>query len=808
MTELRSRYPGLRPFDPSESAYFFGRTEEVKDVCRLLDLDKLTILHGPSGMGKSSLINAGILPALGKIRNWELPTEVVKVRFTNYDPTLARIRNQKGNTIDSEDELLRDPVERFISACLGEDHQWEAILPMPTPSLWLTAKQMWVDKGMKPMRMIFILDQFEELFTYPEERVEEFARQLSDIYHQSMPEPIRKGLERKEIIEAESDKNEQLKLSPKEAQLLAKIEEPLDVKILVSMRSDKLHFLERLKGFLPEMMLNSYELRSFDLKQSRSAILQPAGLAGEDFISPNFHIPEEVLDTILGFLQDKNTGRIDPSQLQIVCQHLEKKIIEKEDKQRKEDKSARKHDLLNSLSLESKRKELWLEMEDIDELDTVLRTYYLSQIKSLERRRERKLARKLIENHLVLPKSRQRTSKDAAYIEEVLGIEPILLGQLEESRLIRRLSNRGTNPIYEVSHDTLVEPILAGRRDREAIARFVKKSWKYAAIILLFWFLLGMLFESMVQWIPNLFQQNKTVEMTTNKQMLDINKNQSSFVYPMDVVVQNYLKPSDTLKINIPFSQVDIARLLAADSTNTSMDTIAIQLLEAIYIPIYQGASNNFSHRFRDAIVPFAIRGEDGKRIYAKVTGDLNLNFSGTDNARTDFFGLTRGIPDPIEMNLGDTSVQAAAISRSVPVNVELNLVDMFTDDREQDFVKNYLKDRPIKLSYQVNVGASNIKAPPPRIQYQNVEGIELKYSDGSSRFIPGVSGEGNANPSAQSPRGLGAYHRVAPGETLFSIARAYGLVDSRGNTSTTQLKQLNGIKGNNISVGQVLRIP
>ena len=69
---------------------------------------------------------------------------------------------------------------------------------------------------------------------------------------------------------------------------------------------------------------------------------------------------------------------------------------------------------------------LELRIEDVGNLDSVLRGYYLSQIKKLEKRSDRKNARKLIENHLVLPKSRQRTSKDAAFIREKLGIEPLL----------------------------------------------------------------------------------------------------------------------------------------------------------------------------------------------------------------------------------------------------------------------------------------------------------------------------------------------------------------------------------------------
>lgn len=332
MTNLRSRYPGLRPFDPKEQQYFFGRDEEIEAVCRLLDLDSLTVLHGPSGMGKSSLINAGILPTLSKIRNWDIPYHLVPIRFTNYDPALASMRREKQGSENEDSELIKDPVDRFMTACLGKEHKWKQSIPMPKTSLWLCAKKMLVDLAIRPLRIVFILDQFEELFSYPEKRVEEFALQLGEIYHQTLPDSVRKGIARKQIIEAETDSLKKSLPTPKEAQLMARIEEPLDVRILISMRSDKLHYLERLKAHLPEMMLNSYELRPFDSEQAKKAIAKPAILTGDNFISPAFTISDELLDEIIGFLQDNQTRRIDPSQLQIVCQHIEQRVITKEKK--------------------------------------------------------------------------------------------------------------------------------------------------------------------------------------------------------------------------------------------------------------------------------------------------------------------------------------------------------------------------------------------------------------------------------------------------------------------------------------------
>ncbi|MEZ4685930.1 MAG: ATP-binding protein [Bacteroidia bacterium] len=331
---LRSRYPGLRPFDEGEENHFFGRDEEIEAVCRMLDLEELVILHGPSGMGKSSMINAGILPALSNVRRWDVPYHIITIRLTNYDPEFAKSRMQEYKPGDDDGiEIVQDPVDRFVQACLGNKHGWsDDFIPLPKESFWLTTKQMLIDHEISPLRVVFVFDQFEELFTYPEGRVEEFARQLQELYHEVMPESVRRGLERKDLLEAEMEAAPVY--SEKEERLMESIEERLDMKILISMRSDKLHFLERLKPYIPEMMLNSFELRSFSPDQARRAIVEPAQLEGNQYISPKFDIDDDVLDDIVVFLEDKLSHRIDPAQLQIICQHLEQKMINKHMKNR------------------------------------------------------------------------------------------------------------------------------------------------------------------------------------------------------------------------------------------------------------------------------------------------------------------------------------------------------------------------------------------------------------------------------------------------------------------------------------------
>ncbi|GAA1792387.1 tetratricopeptide repeat protein [Actinomadura chokoriensis] len=64
---MSTRFPfvGLRPFDTGDEALFHGRDEEAAALARLWRDRRLTVLHGPSGVGKSSLLRAGVLPRLG-----------------------------------------------------------------------------------------------------------------------------------------------------------------------------------------------------------------------------------------------------------------------------------------------------------------------------------------------------------------------------------------------------------------------------------------------------------------------------------------------------------------------------------------------------------------------------------------------------------------------------------------------------------------------------------------------------------------------------------------------------------------------
>ena len=65
-SEIKQQAPfiGLESYSESQADIFFGRDKEIHDLEMLIKLNTLTLLFGKSGTGKTSLLNAGVFPAL------------------------------------------------------------------------------------------------------------------------------------------------------------------------------------------------------------------------------------------------------------------------------------------------------------------------------------------------------------------------------------------------------------------------------------------------------------------------------------------------------------------------------------------------------------------------------------------------------------------------------------------------------------------------------------------------------------------------------------------------------------------------
>src|SRR5262252_1377378 len=63
-TDERNPYVGPRPFERADGSRFFGRRAETAELVSCIVSHRLAFLYAQSGAGKTSLLDAGVIPAL------------------------------------------------------------------------------------------------------------------------------------------------------------------------------------------------------------------------------------------------------------------------------------------------------------------------------------------------------------------------------------------------------------------------------------------------------------------------------------------------------------------------------------------------------------------------------------------------------------------------------------------------------------------------------------------------------------------------------------------------------------------------
>ena len=155
-----SPYPGLRRFAAADAAIFFGRGQAIRRLYERVTCTSsapIILLHGQSGVGKSSILEAGLTPRLQTGYNGSTPYEVVTVRI---DP-------------------VRGVLDSLCLAFVKDASEAGGARHTPAES-WRIRE----DRIGKPL--LVILDQLEEAFTHANGPVpadwEKFLAELCSIF--------------------------------------------------------------------------------------------------------------------------------------------------------------------------------------------------------------------------------------------------------------------------------------------------------------------------------------------------------------------------------------------------------------------------------------------------------------------------------------------------------------------------------------------------------------------------------------------------------------------------------------------------
>jgi WD40 repeat protein len=267
-------YVGPKPLQSCDELY--GRDRELRDLCDLLVGERLVLLYSPSGAGKTSLINAGLIKQLREREQFRV---LPPLRVNMISTTLAN---------DHPNRYVRSVAECLLTGLSEEQRASLAASSMPSLSDYLRQRPRCALDGPSDSRFeVMIFDQFEEICTLdPTDgpTKEQFFG---------------------EVREALRDRNRWA---------------------LFVIREDHLAELDALSHLLPTALCSRFRLNLLTVEQARDAIAKPAVAMGRPFQSghvnllaqelakvtvPGPHGPQQVVGTT-----------VEPVQLQVVCRRL------------------------------------------------------------------------------------------------------------------------------------------------------------------------------------------------------------------------------------------------------------------------------------------------------------------------------------------------------------------------------------------------------------------------------------------------------------------------------------------------------
>lgn len=266
-------YVGPRPFERQDSKRFFGRNQEANELLSLIVAHRTVVLYAQSGAGKTSLLNAQVVPMLeaegfevwpfARVQGPEL-TSVSPDQITNiytFHTLLSWVSDEENSTA-----LVDQTINNFLSKRPHIEDEFGFVLPR-----------------------VVIFDQFEELFTAYPARWQEREGFFSQIGRALQGDPL--------------------------------------LRVVFSLREDYVAQFEPYTSLIPRSLRTRFRLERMRLEAALAAVRDPLhytsrhfapGVAErlvKDLRTARVELLAGETDTVIGEF-------VEPVQLQVVCQNL------------------------------------------------------------------------------------------------------------------------------------------------------------------------------------------------------------------------------------------------------------------------------------------------------------------------------------------------------------------------------------------------------------------------------------------------------------------------------------------------------
>lgn len=282
---------GLQTYQ--EGNKLWGRDTEVSTLSDIICNNLATVVFGKSGIGKSSLIHAGISPEL---RKRGLMPIYIRLEHNSNTPYTDQIIKAVNKALNKEDKLDQNN---------------------PPLGLWdfFHRNVFYNEEHQETLPVVFI-DQFEEIYTLADAehkyQAQELFEEFADLLNNKKPEKVmafenEATTFKKSNIDVGGDSVLTFRIHSERKNTYI---EDSNFHVVICLREDYLYYLERNTSKIPSLKINRFSLQALDRQSASDVIIRPRpGLFSENEAN-------EIITKISTF-NDEGNEEIDPTILSI-----------------------------------------------------------------------------------------------------------------------------------------------------------------------------------------------------------------------------------------------------------------------------------------------------------------------------------------------------------------------------------------------------------------------------------------------------------------------------------------------------------
>jgi hypothetical protein len=413
-TDAENPWPGLAPFEEDDSEFFHGRDGAIDALLQLVDREDLVLLYGSSGLGKTSLLRAGLFPRIPS------PLLPVYIRL-HYDAAAEK------------PDLRRQVIDAVVLE--AERRDIDPPPPAPSGTLWEFFRRrnypFW-GAGNEIVVPLLVFDQFEQLFTRDRLRglstreIDDFLEDLGDLVNGRTPP----------WLNARTDA----------ATTERYIFQATGCKAIFSFREDFLADVAQLSA-VPFSERISYRLEPLRWRDAVAAVRSAGGgllAAGTDLSRQGrpTDVAEAIVCEVSGAADRQGERSVDPAILSVFCRELNEE---------RKARAARGESPLIDVAMVQGSKTA-----------EIISSFYRRAVADVPAE-----VRRFIEDRLTLPSGARNSVAEEEIVQAGLPAEPIA-SLIESWRVLRReVVGRQGQIRLELTHDVLVKPVLEDKRARQ-----------------------------------------------------------------------------------------------------------------------------------------------------------------------------------------------------------------------------------------------------------------------------------------------------------------------------------------------------